>query len=297
MHTSSRNGGETMNRRISVYRLAALTVFAVSLLLSIVRIWVMEKNIEISDITTGNVYFIEKNIETTVFVVFSVCFTVAFIVLGIFLGKKANTVIDSENSPVVFSSALCGFMLLAIGLYYTYQYFTTDRVAFGKLLICVMMIAASVMFLYFSISKNGMKKSTLSLMRIIVCLYAVVRLIVDFIAQNSLPSNSAIVFHILSLIFFMLFMVYEGKSDFGAASMRYYLVTGYLCVFFMMIFALPNLFLTLGDYSMIDSYVLFSANDLVIAFYAFTRVYSVARINADETPAKEPNNEKKSENE
>ncbi len=281
-----------MNRRISVYRLSALTVFAVSVLLSIVRIWVMENNIEINDISTGNVYFIEKNIETISFVVFSACFTVAFIVLGIYLGKKANAMIDFETSPVVFSSALCGFMLLAIGLYYSYQYITTDRIAFGKFLVCLAMIGASVMFLYLSISKNGMKRSALPVMRIIVCVYAILRLIVDFVEQNSMPSNSALVFHILSLICFMLFMVYEGKSDFGAASMRYYLITGYLCVFFMMIFALPNLILTLGLYSVIDSYVLFSANDLVIAFYVFTRVYSVTKMTSEELASKEKSDEK-----
>ena len=280
-----------MNRRISVYRLSALTVFAVSWLLSIVRIWVMEKNIEINDISTGNVYFIEKNIETISFAVFSVCFTLAFIVLGIYLGKKANTMIDFENSPVVFSSALCGFMLLAIGLYYSYQYITTDRVGLGKFIVCLMMIAASVMFLYLSISKNGMKRTSLPVMRIIVCVYAIVRLVVDFIEQNSLPSNSALVFHILSLICFMLFMTYEGKSDFGEASMRFYLISGYLCVFFMMIFALPNLILTLGDYSMIDSYVLFSANDIVIAFYVFTRVYSVTKAASEESASKEKSDE------
>ena len=276
-----------MNRRISVYRLSALTVFAVSVLLAIVRIWVMEKNIEINDISIGNVYFIEKNIETTAFVIFSICFTAAFIVLGFYLGKKANTFIDFETSPVVFSSALGGFMLLAIGLYYSYQYITTDRIAFGKFLTCLAMIGASVMFLYLSISKNGMKRASLPLMRIVVCVYAVLRLIVDFIEQNSIPSNSALVFHILSLICFMLFMVYEGKSDFRAASMRFYLISGYLCVFFMMIFALPNLVLTLGDYSMIDSYVLFSANDIVIAFYVFTRVYSVTKASAEDLALKD----------
>lgn len=262
-----------MNRRISIYQIAALTVFAVSALLSIVRISVVRKNIEIGRDT--NIYFIDKNTETIGFVIFSCCFAIAFIVLAIFMGKKANSFRDLESTPVIFSSALCGFMLMATGFYYSYQIIANGNNDTGRFLVCLLMICASIMFLYLAVSKDGMNKRLVPYMRIGVCLYAIVRLVVDFIEQNSFPSNSAIVYHILSLASFMLFMIYEGKADFGVASMRYYLITGYLCMFFMMLYALPNLVLTMHVYPSIDTYVLLSAVDIVIAFYVFTRVYSV----------------------
>ena len=98
----------------------------------------------------------------------------------------------------------------------------------------------------------------------------------DFVEQNSHPENSAVAFHIISLLLLMLFMVYEGKTVFGATLMRIYLTTGYLCIFTMLLYAVPNLFITIKN-PVIDRYILFSAVDIVLALYVFTRTYSVTR--------------------
>ena len=101
-----------MNRNWSIYKISSLAVLIVSLLVSIIRIGVVEKNIEIDN---AGGYFIAKNSETVGFVVFTACFALAFGALAFIIGKKANRFIDMETSPVVFSSALCGFMLMSTG--------------------------------------------------------------------------------------------------------------------------------------------------------------------------------------
>lgn len=262
-----------MNRNWSIYKISSLAVLIVSLLVSIIRIGVVEKNIEIDN---AGGYFIAKNSETVGFVVFTACFALAFGALAFIIGKKANRFIDMETSPVVFSSALCGFMLMSTGLYYSYLYLTADNMKTGKFIISIMMILASAMFLYLALAKNGIKKSVIPFMRLIPALYAIVRLLVDFVEQNSHPENSAVAFHIISLLLLMLFMVYEGKTVFGATSMRIYLTTGYLCIFTMLLYAVPNLFITIKNPA-IDRYILFSAVDIVLALYVFTRTYSVTR--------------------
>lgn len=265
--------GFFMNRNWSIYKISSLAVLIVSLLVSIIRIGVVEKNIEIDN---AGGYFIAKNSETVGFVVFTACFALAFGALAFIIGKKANRFIDMETSPVVFSSALCGFMLMSTGLYYSYLYLTADNMKTGKFIISIMMILASAMFLYLALAKNGIKKSVIPFMRLIPALYAIVRLLVDFVEQNSHPENSAVAFHIISLLLLMLFMVYEGKTVFGATSMRIYLTTGYLCIFTMLLYAVPNLFITIKNPA-IDRYILFSAVDIVLALYVFTRTYSVTR--------------------
>ncbi len=269
----------TMNRNWSIYKISALVVLAVSLLVSIIRIGVVEKNIEIS---ADGGYYIDRNSETIGFVVFSACFALAFIALAFIIGKKANKFIDMENSPIIFSSALCGFMLMSTGLYYSYSYLTTDNMNSGKFAISLMMILASVMFLYLALSKSGVNKNIIPFMRLIPALYAIVRLLVDFVEQNSLPENSAVAFHIISLVLFMLFMVYEGKTSFGTAAMRSYLGVGYLCIFTMLLYSVPNLYITIRNPQM-DKYILFSAVDIVLSLYVFTRVYSVTRSEKEKT--------------
>jgi hypothetical protein len=74
----------------------------------------------------------------------------------------------------------------------------------------------------------------------------------------------------------MLFMVYEGKTSFGVIAMRVYLTVGYLCIFTMLVYAVPNLVITIENPSL-DKYILFSAVDIVLALYVFSRTYSVAR--------------------
>ncbi|MDD4125145.1 MAG: hypothetical protein PHW77_05425 [Eubacteriales bacterium] len=262
-----------MNRNWSIYKISALAVLTVSLLVSVIRIGVVEKNIEID--STGG-YFIARNSETIGFVIFSACFALAFCVLAFIIGKKADKLIDMETSPVVFSSALCGFMLMSTGLYYSYMFLTTDNMKAGKFAISLMMILASVMFLYLALAKNGMKKHIIPFMRLIPAMYAIVRLLVDFVEQNSRPGNSAVVFHIMSLMLLMLFMVYEGKTSFGTTAMRTYLGIGYLCMFTMLLYSVPNLYITIRN-PQLDKYILFSAVDIVLALYVFTRVYSVTR--------------------
>ncbi len=267
-----------MNRNLSIYKISSLVVLTVSLLISGIRTGILGKNIDIESVSKKNAYFIERNSETVGFVIFSVCFAVAFIALAIIIGKKAVKFIESEQSPVVFASALCGFMLMATGLYYSYLYFTTNAIATGKFIISVTMIAASVMFLYLALSKNDQYKTIIPVMRLIPIIYAFVRLLVDFVEQNSLPQNSAIAFHILSLAFLALFLVYDGKTVFGTIGMRAYLAIGYLCVFTLLVYSIPNLILTITKYPGLDRFILFSAVDIVLAFYVFARTYSVTGV-------------------
>lgn len=264
-----------MNQNWSIYKISALAVLIVSLLLSFIRIGVLEKNIEID---AAGAYFIDRNSETVGFVIFTCCFALTFLVLALIIGKKANRFIDTENSPVVFSSALCGFMLMSTGLYYSYLYLASNSLQMngGQFFVSILMILASALFLYLALAKSGVNKSALPFMRLIPALYAIVRLLVDFVVQNSLPENSATAFHILSLVLLMLFMVYEGKTSFGAAAMRTYLMVGYLCIFTMLLYSVPNLYITIKN-PRIDRFILFSAVDIVLSMYVFTRVYSVAR--------------------
>ncbi len=263
-----------MRKKLSVYQMSALAVALASLVMSLIRVIILKNNIEIDGNQDG-VYYILRNTETIVFLVFTCCFIVAFTVIAIIFGKKANSFISFDSSPAVFSSSLCGFMFLSTGLYYSYQ-FITGHGELPEFVISVSMVLASAMFLNMALQKEGTVRKSVVYLRFAVCGYAIIRLLLDFIKQNSHPANSASVLHILSLIAFMLFIIYDGKTEFGSASMRQYLISGYLCIFFMLLYAIPNLVITLFDYS-IDSYILFSAADISLAFYAFSRVFSVCR--------------------
>ena len=266
-----------MRRKFSVYQISAVAVAVSSMLLSVVRIIVLKNNIEING-SQSNYYYILKNTETITFLVFAGCFVLAYVVIGFLLGKKANAFMPFDSSPVVFSASLSGFMLLATGLYYSYQYITGQIVSGAKFAISLGMVFASVMFLDLALQKEGQKRKSVTYLRFVVCGYAIMRLVLDFVEQNRIPANSASIFHILGLISFMLFAVYEGIMEFNFKSMRAYIITGYLCVFFLIVYALPNLAITLLDYSL-DPYILLSAVDIALAFYVLTRVYSVCAEN------------------
>ena len=269
-----------MKRRFSVYQISAFAVLLSTLILSVIRILVLKNNIELNGSEKGY-YYILNNFETVTFLIFACCFAVIFAILGFVLGRKANSFIPFDSSPVVFSSSLCGFMFLATGLYYSYQFITGHNVSGSKFAISLSMIFASAMFLNLALQKEGQKRQSVTYLRFVVCLYSIIRLVLDFVEQNKMPTNSASAFHIISLITFMLFMVYEGKMDFDTKSMCPYIVSGYLCVFSMLLFALPNLVINLWDCS-IDNYILLSAVDIAIAFFVYTRTYSVCRAKISE---------------
>lgn len=262
-----------MRHRLSVYQISALSVALASFLLAVIRIIVLKENIEPAGDAKG-FYYILNNTETVVYLVFTCCFALAFTCVAFIIGKKANSFIPFDSSPVVFSSSLCGFMFLATGLYYSYQFFTDHSVSGSRFAIALSMVFASAMFLDLALLKEGKKRKSITYLRFIVCGYSILRLVLDFIEQNRHPANSAVSFHILSLIAFMLFIVYEGKLEFSPGSMRAYLISGYLCVLFMLVYAIPNLVITLMDIT-IDPYILFSAVDISIAFFVLTRTFSV----------------------
>ncbi len=268
-----------MRKKLSVFQISALAVALSSLLLSVMRVIVLKNNIEINETETAGqsvVYYIARNSETVVFLVFTCCFFVAFAALAFVLGKKANSFISFDSSPAVFASSLCGFMFLSTGLYYSYQYVTGNG-ELSKFVISLAMVASSAMFLNMALQKEGKQRKSVLYLRFVVCGYAILRLILEFIEQNRRPTNSASAFHIISLIAFMLFIVYDSKTEFSQASMRPYLASGYSCILFMLIYAIPNLAITLL-YKQIDPYILFSAADISLAFYAFSRVFSVCRV-------------------
>ncbi len=276
-----------MGKVFNKYKLSSLAVLCTAVVLSAIRVGVLMKNVEINAGTAENHYLISINAATITFTV-TVAIVAAVILIWVLRCCSKNIVVFEPltpgflidialyPSPVLFTSALSGFMLLSSGLYFVYHFIFEDTFSVWLLVLSILMITASFGFLYSSFIAKGKSTPSFSVwFKILPVLFGIYWLMYEFIDQNKYSINSSSVFHIVALILLMLFFAYEAQNAAGKLRPKIYCAVALLSVLFMLIDALPNLILSCFWMFGLNVLVLMDAIELVLALYIFAKVYSI----------------------
>ena len=177
------------------YILFSVGVLTAALLLSVFRMIIMVKHMQIN--TVGIDYYLQRSMTVTVFDVAAAVTCAVCVFFSVRMGRKARRKLEFDTSGVIFTSALVGFMLLSMGLYLCYRYFsTTGVISVWEMVPIVLAVLAAIPFFYYS-SKHVVPVSTrCALLALIPVLLTGARLIVDYSAQKDYPTSAISVYHI-----------------------------------------------------------------------------------------------------
>ncbi len=271
-----------MRKEISNFKLFSLAVLGVSLALSVVRVFVLLKNIELNADYPEKHYLIDKTPSTVAFCV--VAFAVlVLIAVWSFAGKSSgfvlfdplaqNRALDlrSPSGISVFVSALSGFLMFSSAVFFVFEVKSKDII-----IMSLLMIAASLSFLCGAfVSKDKPASGKSVWLRLLTVVFSVCWLMVDFIEQNKYFLTSSSAFHIMALVFLTLFFVTEAQNAAGKLRVKAISFFGLSAAFLLIIDALPALLLSCFWMLLLDELVLMCAIELVLALYCICRVGSV----------------------
>ena len=264
------------------YILFSVGVLTAALLLSVFRMIIMVKHMQIN--TVGIDYYLQRSMTVTVFDVAAAVTCAVCVFFSVRMGRKARRKLEFDTSGVIFTSALVGFMLLSMGLYLCYRYFsTTGVISVWEMVPIVLAVLAAIPFFYYS-SKHVVPVSTrCALLALIPVLLTGARLIVDYSAQKDYPTSAISVYHILSLGALSLFFLNEGKFGVGKGSPAAYMLFGSLSVVLLLVHALPSILLSAFWVLPMNDMDLFSAVDIACAAYILVRMASLRPADAEST--------------
>ena len=264
------------------YILFSVGVLTAALLLSVFRMIIMVKHMQIN--TVGIDYYLQRSMTVTVFDVAAAVTCAVCVFFSVRMGRKARRKLEFDTSGVIFTSALVGFMLLSMGLYLCYRYFSTAGViSVWEMVPIVLAVLAAIPFFYYS-SKHVVPVSTrCALLALIPVLLTGARLIVDYSAQKDYPTSAISVYHILSLVALSLFFLNEGKFAVGKGSPAAYMLFGSLSVVLLLVHALPSILLSAFWVLPMNDMDLFSAVDIACAAYILVRMASLRPADAEST--------------
>ncbi len=227
-------------------------------------------------------YYLRYNYQTLTFAVAAaVCFAV-LTALAIYSGKGKRVVLNNQSNVVFVTSCMLSFMIVGVAVIYASSHFmglldsetTLDILAVVFAVISAVAIITSRLY-RFSAEIN-------SVFALAPLFWTVLRLINDFMKTNTSPLSASGAYHILSLIFLVMYFMCRGKAFLSKGSAALYLVFGYCAVFFLSVYALPNLVMHCLGFFVFDYEASLSAVDMVIAAYVVAGMTSSELVKNEE---------------
>lgn len=275
-----------MSKSLNQYKVASLAVLFESVFLAVIRVAVLTDSVEISAAYAEPHYLISVNASTVSFAVaFAavVALTVLFVVLrfknpvSVFEAIRPGNTVDLAVYPpsVLFTTALNGFMLLSSGLYYIYIFVSERAFSAGFVVLAAMMVCSSVGFIYSAFIAKGKVVPNASVwFKVVPIFMSIYWLMYEFIAQNRYQVNSSAAIHIIGLVVLMMFFAQDAINAAGKLNRKAYFISAALSVLFLFVDAVPNLLLSCFWMFKLDVFVILYAVELVLALYAFSKVFT-----------------------
>ncbi len=285
-----------MSKSFNQYKVTSLAVLFASVLLSVIRVAVLTNSVEISDAYAEPHYLISVNASTVSFAVAFVAvaiLTVLFVVLrfknpfSVFEAIRPGYTVDLSVYPpsVLFTTALNGFMLFSSGLYYIYLFFSERAFSVGFVILAILMVCSSIGFVYSAfIAKGKVVPGASVWFKVVPIFMGIYWLMYEFIAQNRYQVNSSAAIHIVGLVILMMFFTQDALNAADKLKQKSYYITAALLVLFLFVDAVPNLLLTCFWMFKLDDFVLLYAVELVLALYAFSKVFTALPVRDSAAP-------------
>ncbi|MBE6691875.1 MAG: hypothetical protein E7586_00895 [Ruminococcaceae bacterium] len=268
------------------------TVVAVSVLMSFLRTVVIINNMENN--YNNYTYYLLDNFQSNSFSVLAVVIIPLLFALGFFYGKGKKPV--PQLSDVLNSAASCtlAFVIFGTFIIFAQNCFTKpESLGVFDYLVAFLSVLSVAVFLFAGL--EVINRKLLSVLILFPMFFTASRLLCDFLANNSAPFANSGGYHLTGLTFLMLFLFCEGKAYLSIGSAIYFYSFGYIAIFLLSVYAIPNLILHCLGFGVFtfDYSAALSVVDIVFVFYIAARLISAKTVplKEEETAEKEAGQE------
>ena len=159
-----------------------------------------------------------------------------------FLFRKKTGGIKLSTPLVTFSNAIVGLLMVTMLVSYFMMKRTADVNAVISIIMLVFSVLSSFYFLLAAASSSFCKKAGLfALFSMSVPLYFAFRSLNDYINVSTLPLHNSGAYHILGMIFAMLFFMSESKRLTTVGGSGFYMLFGGAAFLLLAAYDVPNL--------------------------------------------------------
>ncbi|MBO7737250.1 MAG: hypothetical protein J6S77_00940 [Clostridia bacterium] len=264
-----------MPSNIKNYKIFVFASLLASVCMAVARLYVIINNIEMQSLASSDgLYYLEGTNAPLVFAVFCIVLGALFFAGSlIFAGKLKNNP-EKDSALTIFASALLGMMLLTQVIYYVYELVfekKTINLWFGAVL--VLSVVSALYFLSIS-SRRAKARLTrvLPVLSVAPVLLTAVRLLNDFMERSLTVTASSYVYHLLGLVFLMLFWCCEGRTTVGCRRKKLYVFLGLITIMLLLVYCVPALYLSLFWPIKFTNVTIFCMADIVAVLYIACRL-------------------------
>ncbi len=251
-------------------------VSLVSLAMAVIRAVIIQYDMEKNEIDTDT-YYLPDNLEVTAFTVAVFLFIALFTFCAIMLGRGRTVTLDRSFGAVPAGSLVLAFSLIGAAIVYI-AFLVRDgwenHTVIGLLILVTTLLSAAKFIVSGVRYDKKLKNSYHALAAIAPIVLCVLRLLGDFIRSSAAPLASSGAYRIVGLCAVLIYFLSEGKSYVAKTSGAVYYAFGYMSVFFLLIYAIPNLFAHCFGFFEFDYYAAYSVVDLGLAVYIISRLSS-----------------------
>ncbi len=259
------------------------TVVSVSVLMAFLRTVVIINNMENNH--NNYTYYLLDNFQSNSFSVLAVICLPVFFLLGIFYGRGKK--VSPKLSDVLNSAASCTLAFVIFGTFIIFVqncFSMPETLTTLNYVVAFMSVLSAAVFLF-----AGLEVINAKLLSVLILLplgFNISRLFCDFLATNSAPFANSGGYHLTSLAVLLLFLFCEGKAFLSIGSAGYFYAYGYIAIFLLSVYAIPNLILHCLGFGVFtfDYSAALSVVDIVFVFYIAARLISAKTVPAKEEP-------------
>lgn len=229
----------------------------------------MESNVEDS-------YYLPESLEVTAFSVVTAIFMLLFISLAYSFSKKQTFKLERSFTAVPAGSLILAFSVIFAVATQINMIFKAETLAIPVLELIALAFAAlsAVKFLWSGLCYNKkVKDSTHAIAALVPIFFSVFRLLSDFVRSSAAPMASSGSYHLIGLVAVLLYFMAEGRSYVGEYSAVSYYAFGYIAIYFLLVYALPNILLHCFVFCF-DQIAAYSVVDVGLAIYIASRLSS-----------------------
>ena len=274
----------------------ALFVLIISFLMSVLRFFLVVTNMEKNNPNTDT-YYLPNNFVVIGFTVATVLLLAVFAFSAFSLSKKTAVVVDDGSCAVSVGALILGFVLVGAAITYFWTGSSESTAVAGPMagminpqqqkfawietaviVFCILSAAVFVFRGLYNNQKKSLGNQISAVLALVPIFLTAFRLLNDFINSSAAPLASSGAYHMLGLVFSLLFFLSEGKSYSAQTSCVVFDVYGFFSIWFLLVYSIPNLVLRcFGSFSF-NMDAAMSAVDLAVAVYIVTRLMSAKTV-------------------
>lgn len=267
-----------MSTNVKKYKAFILISLCAALAFAVARLIIIMNNIEVTSLENSHgLYYLEGTAAPTVFVCLCIAAAVICLIGAALFTGKIRFALDNECSSVAFASALMGFMLITLVMYYLYR-ILLEKVKYngGFIAVIVLTVLAAAYFLCISSKRAGKRLArVLPLFSMAPVVLTAARLLFDFVDRSLTVTASSYGYHLMGLACLMLFLCCEGRFLVGYRRKRIYVALGLVTGLLLLIYCIPALYLSLFWPLKLTDVTVYCVADLIMTVYIFCRLLSM----------------------